>query len=61
MTIHRITIVGTGLIGASAGLALRAAGFPGEIIGWDRHPSQTQIALDRGAIDVAADEPIPQP
>ena len=38
MTIQRITIVGTGLIGASTGLALRAAQFPGEIIGWDRSP-----------------------
>src|SRR5271156_7250657 len=58
MTTQRITIVGTGLIGASAGLALRAAGFPGEIVGWDRNPSQLQIALDRGAIDRAADDPI---
>src|SRR6202453_2385400 len=58
MTIQRITIVGTGLIGASAGLALRAAHFPGEIVGWDRSPSQLQTALDRGAIDVAADDPI---
>jgi prephenate dehydrogenase len=58
MTIHRITIVGTGLIGASAGLALRAAQFPGEITGWDRNPSQMQLALDRGAIDVAAVDPV---
>ena len=58
MTIHRITIVGTGLIGASTGLALRAAQFPGEIAGWDRDPSQMQIALDRGAIDVAVADPI---
>src|ERR1700677_2294244 len=58
MTIERIMIVGTGLIGASAGLALRAAGFPGEIVGWDRHPAPTQIALDRGAIDVAAEDPM---
>ena len=58
MTIQRITIVGTGLIGASTGLALRAAQFPGEIIGWDRNPSQLQIALDRGAIDLAAADPI---
>jgi prephenate dehydrogenase len=57
MTIQRITIVGTGLIGASAGLALRAAQFPGEIIGWDRDPSQMQIALDRGGIDLTADDP----
>jgi prephenate dehydrogenase len=58
MNIQRITIVGTGLIGASAGLALRAARFPGVIIGWDRDASQMQVALDRKAIDVAAADPI---
>jgi prephenate dehydrogenase len=58
MTIQRITIVGTGLIGASVGLALRAAQFPGTIIGWDRNPDQLQVALDRKAIDVAAVDPI---
>jgi len=58
LTIQRITIVGTGLIGASAGLALRAARFPGEIVGWDRNPSHLQIALDRGAIDASALDPI---
>jgi prephenate dehydrogenase len=58
MTIQRITILGTGLIGASTGLALRATRFPGEIVGWDRTPSHLQIALDRGAIDLAADDPI---
>ncbi len=58
MAINRITIVGTGLIGASAGLARRAAGFPGEIVGWDRHSAPTQIALDRGAIDLAAEDPM---
>jgi prephenate dehydrogenase len=58
MTIQRITVVGTGLIGASAGLALRAAQFPGEIIGWDRDAGQAQIALQRGAIDAIAADPI---
>jgi prephenate dehydrogenase len=58
MTIQRITIIGTGLIGASTGLALRAAHFPGEIIGWDRTPSQLQTALDRGAIDKTTGDPI---
>jgi prephenate dehydrogenase len=58
MTIQRITIVGTGLIGSSAGLALRAAQFPGEIVGWDRHPSQAQLALERGAVDAIADDAI---
>ncbi len=58
MTIHRITILGTGLIGASTGLALRAAQFPGEITGWDRNPSQMQLALERGAIDLPAADPV---
>jgi prephenate dehydrogenase len=58
LTIRRITIIGTGLIGASSGLALRAAQFPGEIVGWDRNPSHLQIALDRGAIDASALDPI---
>jgi prephenate dehydrogenase len=58
LTIQRITIVGTGLIGGSAGLALHAAGFPGEIVGWDRDPAQLETALDRRAIDTAADDPM---
>jgi prephenate dehydrogenase len=58
MTIHRITILGTGLIGASAGMALRAARFPGEIVGWDRHPSQVSLAMERGAVDTIAGDAI---
>jgi prephenate dehydrogenase len=54
MTIQRITIVGTGLIGGSAGLALHAAGFPGEVFGWDRDPAQLEIAHQRQAIDTVA-------
>lgn len=57
MPIRSVTIVGTGLIGASVGLALRAAGFQGQIAGWDRDPSQLQTALQRGALDVAAADP----
>jgi prephenate dehydrogenase len=56
--IQRITIIGTGLIGASVGLALRAAQFPGEIVGWDRHPDQAQLALKNGAVDTIAGEAI---
>lgn len=58
MPIHRLTIVGTGLIGASVGLALRANGFAGEIAGWDRDPEQLQIALNRHALDSAVTDPI---
>jgi prephenate dehydrogenase len=49
--INRILIVGTGLIGASTGLALRAAGFPGEIIGTGPTESTLTTALQMGAID----------
>ena len=49
--INRILIVGTGLIGASTGLALRAAGFSGEIIGTGPTESTLTTALRMGAID----------
>ncbi len=54
MAIERIAILGTGLLGTSVGLALRAQGFKGSIAAWDRDPKQLQIALDRAAIDTAA-------
>jgi prephenate dehydrogenase len=56
--IERIAILGTGLLGTSAGLALRAAGFRGSITGWNRSPEQGQIALSMGAIDSVAADPL---
>lgn len=50
--IQQITIVGTGLIGGSLGLALRQAGFEGSIVGCDK-PAVLEIAASRGAIDRA--------
>ena len=58
MPIERIAILGTGLIGASVGLALRSHGFKGEILGWDRDSEQLVIAAERGAITKAADDPV---
>ena len=53
---ERIAILGTGLLGTSAGLALRAAGFQGQIIGWNRTAAQSYHALSMGALsDVAED------
>src|SRR5215472_10529613 len=52
MSIRQITIVGTGLIGGSLGLALRRAGFSGKIIGCDKR-AVLEIAEARGAIDRA--------
>ena len=54
MPIERIAILGTGLIGASAGLALREAGFAGEIFGWDPDPDELAAAERGGAIHIAA-------
>jgi len=56
--IESIAILGTGLLGTSAGLALRAAGFRGSIVGWNRSPEQAQVALTMGAIDSVAADPL---
>ena len=48
---ERVFIIGTGLIGASTGLALRAAGFAGRIDGWDTSSLEMAAAVQMGAID----------
>lgn len=58
MPIERIAILGTGLIGASAGLALRSHGFAGQIAGWDPDPEELAIAVERGAIHFASTDPV---
>ena len=56
MPIHQITIVGTGLIGGSLGLALRQAGFNGTIVGCDKRAvlemAETRKAIDRAEADL---------
>jgi prephenate dehydrogenase len=56
--IERIAILGTGLLGTSVGLALRAAGFRGAITGWNRGAKGAQVALNMGAIDSFAADPL---
>ncbi|MDE3201136.1 MAG: prephenate dehydrogenase/arogenate dehydrogenase family protein [Acidobacteriota bacterium] len=51
---ERVAILGTGLLGASVGLALRAAGFEGTIVGWNRGEEGAQTALQMGAVDSIA-------
>ena len=58
MVIERIAILGTGLIGASAGLALRAQGFAGTVTGWDPDEEQLHTALSRGAVTTIAEDPL---
>jgi prephenate dehydrogenase len=48
--IRNVTILGTGLIGASVGLALRMAGFAGEIHGWDPSEAALAEAFNAGAL-----------
>ena len=50
MSIRQITIIGTGLIGGSFGLALKHRGFLGRIVGCDRAPV-LERARKKGAID----------
>jgi prephenate dehydrogenase len=56
--IERIAILGTGLLGTSAGLGLRKAGFRGSITGWNRSAEGAQIARTMGAFDRVASDPI---
>jgi len=56
--IERIAILGTGLLGTSVGLALRAGGYKGSITGWNRTPEQGKIALSMGAVGELAPDPL---
>ena len=49
----RILILGTGLIGASVGLALKAQAPGTRVLGWDADPVELAKALELGAIDEA--------
>jgi prephenate dehydrogenase len=52
---RRAVIVGTGLIGGSVGLALRAQGW--HVTGRDREPDRAARALELGAIDAIGEDP----
>ena len=47
-----VAVIGTGLIGASAGLAANAAGAE-RVRGWDPDPEVLRIAAERGAVEPA--------
>jgi prephenate dehydrogenase len=50
----KIAIVGTGLIGASVGLAARRTGAE-QVRGWDPDAAHLATAAERGAVDAASD------
>jgi prephenate dehydrogenase len=57
MSIQQITIVGTGLMGGSFALALKARGFAGQIVGCDREPVLAR-AKAAGAVDACVADPV---
>jgi prephenate dehydrogenase len=48
---ERVTIIGTGLIGGSMGMDLRARGLAGEVVGVGRRQVSIDRALEAGACD----------
>ncbi|HEY7003774.1 MAG TPA: prephenate dehydrogenase/arogenate dehydrogenase family protein [Gaiellaceae bacterium] len=50
----RLAVVGTGLIGASVGLAAKRAGA-GRVTGWDADAESLAVAGERGAVDERAE------
>jgi prephenate dehydrogenase len=57
MAIRQITIIGTGLIGGSLALALKANRFRGRIVGCDRRPVLERVRK-QGAIDSGFTNPL---
>lgn len=54
--IHKIAILGVGLIGGSLARALRAAGYVREIVGYGRSLGNLELAVEQKVIDRAAVE-----
>ena len=53
MPLGRIALIGTGLIGASVGLAAKRAGVAA-VSGYDVDPAPLSVAVERGAVDEPA-------
>lgn len=49
----RVAVLGTGLIGASLGLALKGLGEDIVVVGWDNSAAELRNALKIGAVDIA--------
>src|SRR6476620_1946878 len=54
ISLERLAVIGTGLIGASAALAARRAGVA-DVRGWDPDETHLATAVERGAVEGAAD------
>src|SRR5258708_2740524 len=56
MSFKQITIIGTGLIGGSFALAVKAGGFKGRMVGWDRQ-AVLERAVALSVIDAGYEDP----
>ncbi len=54
--IQHITIIGPGLLGCSLGMALRARGYTGGLVGVARRQATVDAAIARGGIDAGTDD-----
>ncbi len=54
---NQVTIIGTGLIGGSLGLALKQAGLAHRVVGVGHRPSTLRRAIDCGAADATTLDP----
>lgn len=55
---RQVALLGTGLIGGSIGLGLRRALPDVEVIGYDRDPDSSLVALERAAISRRVEDPV---
>ena len=55
MIVEQLALVGTGLIGGSFALALKAAGAVREVVGVGRNPARLTVARELGLIDRTVD------
>ena len=53
-SLRSLAVVGTGLIGASVGLAARRVGVE-RVLGWDPDEAHLATAAERGAVEAAPD------
>jgi prephenate dehydrogenase len=53
IALRHLAVVGTGLIGASVGLAAKRTGVT-RVTGWDPDPEALRVAAERGAVDEPA-------
>lgn len=55
---RRVAILGLGLIGGSFGMALKRLCGPPHVVGFSRRPQSAPRAIERGACDEAATDPV---